>query len=217
MMGSRGESSPQVTALVTLCELLELAKSADLPTHIAQLREAEKAARAAVGELDKRTADLDARQKALDERAEVLETREKQTAARETTCAAREEETARQQDSFDVQKAALAALDREVGDRANLVAADQTALDATKLRHAQELEAKATKINAETNRLHRESEAAIQIMRNEAATDIAEMYAKAQAEITAAQETLQAREDKIAAREEELHRERARISALLKE
>ncbi len=217
MMNYRGEPSPQVTALVTLCELLELAKSADLPAHIAQLREAEKAERTAFDALNKKTVALDARQKTLDDRADVLEAREKQTAVRETTCCAREEETAHQQASFAAQREAIATQRREVGDRADLVAADQTAFEATKLLNARDLEAKAMEINAETNRLHRESETAIQVMRDKCTRDIAGMYAKAQAEITAAQETLQAREDKIAAREEELHRERARISALLKE
>ncbi len=217
MMNYRGEPSPQVTALVTLCELLELAKSADLPAHIAQLREAEKAERTASADLDKKSAELNTRHKVLEERADVLEAREIQTAARETACIAREEETARQQASFDEQKAALAAQSVGVQDAVNLLAADRASFDKTKLLSAAELQAKATEINAETNRLHRESEAAIRVMRDKAERDIAEMYAKAQAEITAAQETLHAREDKIAAREEELHRERARISALLKE
>ncbi len=217
MMGSRGEPSPQVTALVTLCELLELAKSADLPAHIAQLREAEKAERTAFGELDKKSVELDARQTALDERTDALELRELQTTARERACDAQEQVTARQQATFDEQKAALAAQSGELADGANLLTAERAAFDGAKLRHAGDLEAKAAEINEEINRLRRENEAAIQVMRNKAATGVAEMYAKAQAQLTAAQETLQAREDKLAAREEELHRERARISALLQE
>ncbi len=217
MMGSRGESSPQVTALVTLCELLELARSADLPAHIAQLREAEKAARTAFGELDKKTAELDARHKALDERDDTLEVELKKITAREIACALREEETARQLDSFDKQKAGIAAQKQEVSDRANLVAADQTALEAAKLLHAGEHEADALALLQETDRLHRESEAAIQVMRNKAAADIAEMRAKAEAEMAAQQEELRQRIATIAAREAELHRERARISALLQE
>ncbi len=217
MMGSRGEPSPQVTALVTLCELLELAKSADLPAHIAQLREAEKAARTAIVELNKRTAELDARQDALDERALVYEAREKQIAERETACAAREEKTAQQQASFDDQKAALAEQGREVGDRANLVAADQTALEAAKLLQAGEHEAKAKALVEETDRLHRESEAAIKIMRDKANSDIDKLRADLAESHALANAKLGEREAKIAAREEELHRERARISALLKE
>ncbi len=217
MMGSRGDSSPQVTALVTLCELLELAKSADLPKQIAQLRDAEKAARTAFDALDKKTAELDARQKTLDERAEALETSFKQITAREIACALREEETARQQASFDTQKAALTEQKQEVSDRANLVAADQTALEAAKLVHAGEHEADALALLQETDRLHRESEAAITAMREEAAVHIRELHAHAHAEVAARQEELREREAKIAAREQELHRERARISALLQE
>ena len=216
-MGSRGDSPTSVLALTTFVELLELAKAADLPVRIAELRQAETAARAAWAEVDQKTADHDARQKDLDNRADALEAREKQTAARETACASREEATTRQQTTFDEQRAALAAQKREMDDRATLFRADLAAFDAAKLLQAGEHQAKAKALAEESNRQYRVNEAAIKARNEKADADIAAKHAAADAVIAAAQAELTRREARIIGREEAFERERSRFTALLRE
>ncbi len=233
-MGSRGDAPAHTTALAQLtatlsptqastvasvCELFSLIKEAGplLAAGIKDFRDAEATAKVAAGDLEKSVAEYTARMSDLSERTAQLDSADKAMTNRETACQDREAEIARKQGTLDIQETELAGRKHDLRVQQDILDGDQAALDADKLMHAADRDAMTKAQLAEINRQATASTIAIKQKIAEAEADVREMRSKAQAEITAAQETLQAREDKIVAREDELHRERARISALLKE
>jgi hypothetical protein len=109
----------------------------------------------------------------------------------------------------------LAARKYELDQLQATIAGERAEFESARIRASADQESNAKALVEETDRQRRASKAAIQAERDNAASDIREMRAKAQAEIMAERESLQAREDKLAAREEAFRSERARFSALL--
>jgi chromosome segregation ATPase len=219
MMGSRGDPSAQVTAYATLLEFIDLLRNGDkiLPAGVAELRAAEKAARDAWADVDKANEALAAHRAELVERQRAFSDQQTTFSGQVALHQAKAAEIARQETTFAEQRTTLEARKQELDRSVAAVEGDRAEFEAAKMLHASDHQAKVVALVEETDRRLREAEATIQRARDRAAADIDQMRKKAQAEITAAQERLQAREDGLKAREEQLHKERARISALLRE
>jgi len=219
MMGSRGEAPAQATAIAGLFEIAELLRNAEktMPAAIAEMRTAAVEAKTAKDELDKTVAEHGERTAALASRDSALQQMSVALVAREAACQEREAEIARKYQALDVQTTLLADRKRELDRQEGIVKGDQEELKAIRMLHTADHEAKTAAMMAEIDQQRRNSEAATMVMRAAIEAEIHDMRAKAQQEITAAQESLQAREDKLTASAEALHSERARLTEMLKE
>lgn len=215
MMSSRGDTPPEIAAVSALVALVELVKNADIQAHIVSLREAETAERAAAAALDKKKAEVETRQKSLASEVATLIGDQQALAKAQAACKAREDEVARQRATFSEQKAALDAQRQALNNSVAVLAAAKQEFEAAKITHAAEHEAKAKALVADTDRQHRESEAAIQVLRHKADEEIRAKQAAADLVIAAGHAELNKREAAIIGREEEFQRERSRFSALL--
>ncbi len=218
MMGSRGDPSPQVAALAVVLEIRDILRDGDkmLPAAVAELRAAEKAARDAWGDVDKANEALAAHRAELVERQRAFSDQQTTFSGQVALHQAKAAEIERQEATFAEQRMALEGRKQELDRRAAAVEGDIAEFEAAKLLHASDHQAKAALLVEETDRQHRESESAIQVLRDNAAADIRQMRARAQQEITAAQETLAARKDALEAREAAFEAERKRFSDLLR-
>ncbi len=219
MAGSRGDAPAQATALATLFEIAALLRNADkiLPESVAALNQSAAEARTAHAELEKASAEHNARAVVLQTRDSALAQAAASVADREKACQDREAETQRQQEAFDVQTTMLAARALDLDRREGKLRDALEAFQAETFLHAANQEAATKAAHAEIDRQRTASAGQIKDNILKAEAEINEMRAKAQADVMAAQEILQKRQAAIAAREEAMRAERARMSALLQD
>jgi chromosome segregation ATPase len=218
MMGSSPPPQPpQVAGLAMVAEFLELLRNAEptLAARLDELRQAEARIAAAIVQLEK------ADQAHLTAAAELVERESKIQAAsdefapREAAVKANAAETAARQATFDGQAAALVARTESLNAREEKI--EQKRLDdAAKLR-SEGIDARAeiAREQEALTRARRDNEAAMQATREKAATDIAELQAKMDAEFAGWTEALVEREKTVAAREDALRERSAQLRTAL--
>jgi hypothetical protein len=215
MMGSRGETPPQVTALVNIGEILALLKSAE-PTLAALKAEsvAIAEARARLAEYDQAHAD---RAAALDEIAKGLDKREAEINTRAAEVQAGAEKTGQMQATFDKQSADLAVrealLTRKTEEHAQVAKAFTEECAVTRAALATEQREQLEALAKDRQQL--QTDAALS--REAQQADAQEIIARAREEAGRVHTELTAREAVITARETAFKQRTAELRAALPE
>jgi hypothetical protein len=219
MMNSRGDPPVQATALAVLLDIGELLRDSEktLPANIAEFREAAATAKAAQAEFESSRAEHTARIADIEQRTKELQQSITAVKEREAKCDSLVEAVARKRDDLDVQTTMLAARKSELDRQESILNGDREAFKAAMLLHAADLESKTKAAADQVMQLQYASEASIRQQTQKAGEEILAQRAKAEAEYAVAKAELQSMQINLASREDALHKERARLSALLKD